>query len=131
MANLSVTNHRLAVTAVAQCNLKTYHNFVVPVATAGLRPASATFKSYLLIGPPFESSILIGQNDVAKSSSALHHAPVKPYILIGQIPAEKFQRPASRHASTVLRSDWSTLCRKVPAPGITPCPLAPRVLIGP
>ena len=84
-----------------------------------------------MIGPPFESSILIGPNDVAKSSSALHHAPVKPYILIGQIPAEKFQRPASCHVRPVLRSDWSTLCRKVPAPGITPCLLAPRVLIGP
>ena len=49
--------------------------------------------------PPFESSILIGQNDVAKSSSALR---VNPYMLIGQNSAEKFQRTASRHAPRIL-----------------------------
>ena len=48
-------------------------------------------QSYILIGPPCKFSILIGQKDVAKSSSALHYVRAKPCILIGQNPAEKFQ----------------------------------------
>ena len=55
-------------------------SFVMPVAS---------FNSYILIGPPWASYIMIGQNDVEKSSSALHHAHVKPSILIDHNVAQK------------------------------------------